>query len=109
VAQRSALAARTLKLPVRGVIENMSWFTGDDAKRYELFGAGGGEALAKSLGVPLLGQLPFVTEVRHAADVGVPVAISDPDGDAAGAFRDLAKQVDSLGPSRIYRSELAVR
>jgi ATP-binding protein involved in chromosome partitioning len=109
VAQLSALAARTLKLPVRGVIENMSWFTGDDAKRYELFGAGGGEALAQSLGVPLLGKLPFVTEVRHAADVGVPVAVSDPDGEAAGAFRELAKQLDSLGPSRIYRSELAVR
>ena len=109
VAQRSALAARTLKLPVRGVIENMSWFTGDDSKRYELFGAGGGEALSQSLGVPLLGKLPFVTEVRHAADVGVPVAVSDPDGEAAGAFRDLAKQLDSLGPSRIYKSELAVR
>ena len=40
VAQRSAFAARRLKLSVRGVIENMSWFTGDDGKRYELFGAG---------------------------------------------------------------------
>ena len=38
VAQRSAFAARRLKLSVRGVIENMSWFTGDDGKRYELFG-----------------------------------------------------------------------
>jgi Mrp family chromosome partitioning ATPase len=44
VAQRSAYAARKLKLSVRGVIENMSWFTGDDAKRYEIFGAGGGSA-----------------------------------------------------------------
>ena len=41
VAQRSAFAARKLKLSVRGVIENMSWFTGDDGTRYELFGAGG--------------------------------------------------------------------
>ncbi len=109
VAQRSALAARTLKLPVRGVIENMSWFTGDDAKRYELFGAGGGEALAASLGVPRLAKLPLVTEIRHAGDVGVPVGVSDPDGEAARAFRELAQQVDSLGPARIYRSELAVR
>jgi ATP-binding protein involved in chromosome partitioning len=46
VAQRSAYAARKLKLSVRGVIENMSWFTGDDAKRYEIFGAGGGARLA---------------------------------------------------------------
>ena len=56
VAQRSAFAARRLKLSVRGVVENMSWFTGDDGKRYELFGSGGGEALAHDLGVPLLGQ-----------------------------------------------------
>ena len=42
VAQRSAFAARRLKLSVRGVVENMSWFTGDDGTRYELFGAGGG-------------------------------------------------------------------
>ena len=44
VAQRSAYAARKLKLSVRGVIENMSWFTGDDGQRYEIFGAGGGSA-----------------------------------------------------------------
>jgi len=42
VAQRSAYAARKLKLSVRGVIENMSWFTCDDGQRYEIFGAGGG-------------------------------------------------------------------
>ncbi len=45
VAQRSAYAARKLKLSVRGVIENMSWFTGDDGTRYEIFGAGGGCAI----------------------------------------------------------------
>ncbi len=45
VAQRSAFAARRLKLSVRGVIENMSWFTGDDNRRYELFGSGGGDAV----------------------------------------------------------------
>ena len=60
VAQRSAYAARKLKLAVRGVIENMSWFTGDDGTRYELFGAGGGRQLADDLGVPLLGQVPLV-------------------------------------------------
>ena len=56
VAQRSAFAARRLKLSVRGVIENMSWFTGDDGKRYELFGSGGGATLAADLGIPLLGS-----------------------------------------------------
>ena len=58
VAQRSAYAARKLKLAVRGVIENMSWFTGDDGTRYELFGHGGGRQLSEDLGVPLLGRDP---------------------------------------------------
>ena len=52
--------AAKVNLPVRGVIENMSWFTGDDGKRYELFGAGGGAELAAELDVPLLAQLPLV-------------------------------------------------
>ncbi len=64
VAQRSAFAARRLKLSVRGVVENMSWFTGDDGTRYELFGAGGGATLAADLGIPLLGQVPLVAAVR---------------------------------------------
>ena len=42
------------------MVENQSWFTGDDGKRYELFGHGGGEQLAKSLGVALLAQIPFL-------------------------------------------------
>ena len=68
VAQRSAYAARKLKLSVRGVVENMSWFTGDDGTRYELFGRGGGQALADDLGVPLLGQVPLVPALREGAD-----------------------------------------
>ncbi len=109
VAQRSAFAAKRLKLPVRGVIENLSWFTGDDGTRYELFGAGGGQALAESLDVPLLGRIPLVPAVREGGDAGVPVRIADPSGEAASAFDSLAEAVVSLGPSRIYRAELKVR
>ncbi len=65
VAQRSAYAARKLKLSVRGVIENMSWFTGGDGVRYELFGRGGGAQLADGLGVPLLARMPLVPELRE--------------------------------------------
>ena len=54
VAQRSAYMARKLNLPLRGVIENMSWFSGPDGSRYEIFGSGGGAQLAEELGVPLL-------------------------------------------------------
>jgi ATP-binding protein involved in chromosome partitioning len=109
VAQRSAYAAKQLNLPVRGVIENMSWFTGDDGTRYELFGSGGGGALAEALEVPLLGRIPLVPALRRGADEGVPVLISDPTGEAAQAFEELADRVQSLGPARIYRRELTLR
>jgi ATP-binding protein involved in chromosome partitioning len=108
VAQRAAFAAKRLKLPVRGVIENMSWFTGDDGTRYELFGAGGGQVLAESLEVPLLGRIPLVPAVREGCDQGVPVRVADPSGEAAEAFDSLAEAVAKLGPARIYRSELTV-
>ena len=109
VAQRSAFAARRLKLSVRGVIENMSWFTGDDGTRYELFGSGGGATLAADLGVPLLGQVPLVNAVRLGGDEGRPVTAVDPDGETARAFRAIAERLVALGPARVYRRELSLR
>jgi len=91
------------------VVENMSWFTGDDGTRYELFGSGGGQALADQLEVPLLARIPLVPAVRVGADVGVPVRVSDPDSEAARAFDELADAVVALGPARVYRRELTVR
>ena len=106
VAQRSALAARKLRLAVRGVVENMSWFDTGDGTRHELFGAGGGSSLSGELGVPLLGQLPFVIAIREGGDHGTPVTVADPDGAAASAFRSLAERVAAQGPARVYRQEL---
>ena len=106
VAQRTAAMAKKLNLPVRGVIENMSWFTGDDGKRYELFGAGGGQLLADDVEAPLLGQIPLVPALRAGGDDGKPITISEPDSEAAEAFRQLAKRIADLGASRVYRSEL---
>jgi len=108
VAQRSALMARKVNLAVRGVVENMSWFTGDDGKRYEIFGAGGGQLLADDLGVPLLGQVPLISALREGGDIGAPVTVTDPGGEAALAFEALAKRVESQGPGRIYRPELRI-
>ena len=108
VAQRSAYAARKLKLAVRGVIENMSWFTGDDGTRYELFGAGGGAELAGELGVPLLGQVPLVPALRAGGDDGVPVTAADPGSEASAAFAALAERIAGLGPARVYRRELSL-
>jgi ATP-binding protein involved in chromosome partitioning len=108
VAQRSAYAARKLKLAVRGVIENMSWFTGDDGTRYELFGAGGGAQLATELGVPLLAQVPLVPALRQGGDEGIPVLVAEPDGESARVFDALATSIADLGPARVYRKELNI-
>ena len=108
VAQRSAYAAKKLKLPLRGVIENMSWFTGDDGKKYQLFGEGGGESLAGDLGVPLIAQIPLVPGVREGGDDGVPVTVSAPESEASQAYSNLAAAIDSMGPARVYKSELKV-
>jgi ATP-binding protein involved in chromosome partitioning len=108
VAQRSAYMAKKVNLPVRGVIENMAWFTGDDGKRYELFGRGGGAELASALGVPMLGQVPLIPDLREGGDVGVPITVSDPAGEAAAAFDRIAEVIVAMGPARVFRPELRI-
>ena len=106
-AQRAGFMAQKVNLTVKGVIENMSWFTGDDGKRYELFGAGGGDELAERLGAPLLGQIPLVTELREGGDSGRPIMLTDPAGEAASAFARIAERVDvELAPTRRAHPEL---
>jgi ATP-binding protein involved in chromosome partitioning len=74
-----------------------------------LFGAGGGKELADELGVPLLAQVPLVPALREGADVGIPVVVADPDGEAAAIFAALALSIVEMGPARVYRKELTVR
>ena len=107
VAQRAAQMAGRVNLQVRAVIENMSWFTGDDGKRYELFGAGGGQALADELEVPLLGQVPLVPQLRAGGDEGMPITAADPDSEAAGVFGDMARLLcEEHLPTRRYNEGL---
>jgi ATP-binding protein involved in chromosome partitioning len=109
VAQRSAYMARKLNLPLRGVIENMSWFSAPDGARYEVFGRGGGAQLAEELGVPLLGQIPLVAAVREGGDEGRPVVVADAASEAAVAFAQVAERIVGLGRTRVFRQELRVR
>ncbi len=109
VAEKSALMAEKVNLPVRGIIENMSWFTGDDGKRYELFGAGGGRELADKIGVPLLGQLPLVPALREGSDDGRPITAVDPESEAAQAFQEIARQIAvDLKPKKVFSPELNI-
>ena len=109
VAQRAAAMAEKVDLDVIGVVENMSWFRGDDGKAYELFGAGGGGELAERLGVPLLGQLPLVPQLREGGDEGRPIVVADPDNEASRIFREIAEHVDTaIRPRRISHPELKI-
>jgi ATP-binding protein involved in chromosome partitioning len=92
VAQRAADMAQRSFLKVVGVIENMSAFTCDHGERYALFGAGGGQALADSIGAPLLGQVPLEPGVAAGGDTGEPVALAGT-GAAADAFRAIAQRI----------------
>jgi len=109
VAQRAAFMAQKVNLSVKGIIENMSWFTGDDGRRYEIFGAGGGSDLAQRLEVPLLGQVPLVPELREGSDTGRPIMAEHPDSEAGRAFAAIAERIDvELAPTRRYHPQLKV-
>ena len=83
VAQRSAFMFEKVNINVKGVIENMAWFIGDDGTRYELFGAGGGAELARRLGVELICQVPMSIPLREGSDTGRPIVAVDPGAEAS--------------------------
>ncbi|HEY2785283.1 MAG TPA: Mrp/NBP35 family ATP-binding protein [Fimbriiglobus sp.] len=82
-----------VKVPVLGVIENMSYFVGDDGKRYDIFRSGGGKKLAAESGVPLLGELPIDPRVAECGDSGEPIVKKYPESPVAKAYASLANVV----------------
>jgi len=97
VAARAATMARKSYLRVCGVVENMSAFVAPDGTRHEVFGSGGGEALASDIGVELLARIPLEAAVSTGSDTGSPVALGV--GPAAEVFRALASRiVDEIVP-----------
>lgn len=109
VAKRAGLMANKVNQDILGVVENMSWFTGDDGKQYTIFGDGGGELLAEELNVPLMGRIPLVPAMREGADEGLPVTVAAPHSEAAEAFRALAKTVDETKPRVVSHPELIIK
>jgi len=109
VAKRAAAMAEKVNQDVLGVVENMSWFIGDDGKKYEIFGSGGGAELAAELDVPLLGTVPLVPELRDGADRGEPVHVAAPDSEAAEAFGAIAATVAESRPRVRTHPELVIR
>jgi ATP-binding protein involved in chromosome partitioning len=110
VAERAGSIALQTHQQIVGVVENMSWLEQPDGTRLELFGAGGGEAVAKSLAeatgtrVPLLGQVPIDVAVREGGDEGVPIVLSNPESAAALAFGEIASVLAARQSSLVGRS-----
>ncbi len=83
-----------VRVPVMGIVENMSYFQppGSSDKHY-IFGQGGGKTLAKKFNIDLLAELPLVLQVREGGDEGRPIVMRDPQSEMAGYFRELAGKV----------------
>jgi ATP-binding protein involved in chromosome partitioning len=110
VAERAGSIALQTHQQIVGVVENMSWLDLPDGSRMELFGSGGGQAVADSLAaltgtrVPLLGQIPIDQTVREGGDAGAPVVLTAPDSSAAVALRDVAEALAARQRSLVGRS-----
>jgi ATP-binding protein involved in chromosome partitioning len=84
-------------VPVLGIVENMSWFECPHCgKPSALFGSGGGERLAKTVELPLLGQVPLYTRVMEGGDAGTPIVTADAGSSAARALAAIAEKIASL-------------
>ena len=92
-ARRGLEMFRQLNVPILGVVENMSYLELPDGQRIDIFGAGGGERLAQSAGVPYIGSIPIDQAVRMSGDNGTPVVLSAPDSPVAKALRMIAEDV----------------
>jgi ATP-binding protein involved in chromosome partitioning len=94
VAERAGKMAVQTRLKVVGVIENMSYFVCPHCgERTSIFGEGGGQEAAETLGVPLLGRVPLVPALREGGDNGTPIVASDPDSEASQVLREAAQRL----------------
>ena len=108
VAQDDAVRAikmfQELGIEVLGVVENMSFFIGDDGKEYDIFGRGGAEHMAQRLGLPFLGAIPITMKLRENCDNGNPIANFEPSDTALAqslnVFLDLFEKQTALAAMR---------
>jgi ATP-binding protein involved in chromosome partitioning len=100
----------SLKVPVIGLVENMSYFTPNELPdhKYYIFGKDGGKHLAEEFDIPFLGQVPIVESIREGGDLGIPAMVSDDEISkkafrefAANAIRSIAMRNANLAPTEI--------
>ncbi len=128
VALADVVRAKTMfdsvKIPVLGLVENMSYFVCDGCdKKHFLFDHGGAKAAAEQMDIPFLGELPLVPAVRECGDRGMPIVEAEPESPTAAAFVDLARdlaerivalnavaeaEAEKAGPSKAAKRSLPV-
>ena len=93
-ARRGVAMFKRVNVPVLGVVENMSYFLCPSCgTRSDIFGHGGARKEAERLGVPFLGEVPLHMTIREKSDAGLPVVATEPDGQHAEIYRDIAAKV----------------
>ena len=96
-ARKAANMAKSVDVPVIGIIENMSGFLcPDSGKIYYIFGRGGGEKAAKELNVPFLGALPIDPRVRELADEGKPFVLLYSDSEVSNRFMEITDKIEEI-------------
>ena len=81
------------KIKILGLVDNMSFFKGDDGKKYNIFGEGGVKKTAEQFDKKFLGQVPISTTLRESADLGLPLSYKEPDHEISKIFSDIANKV----------------
>ena len=87
-----------LKVPILGLVDNMSFFQSDDGKNYNIFGEGGVEKVANDYKKDFLGKIPIDIDLRVAADTGKPLFEQNPDHKISKIFQEIAKKVKGYFP-----------
>src|SRR5690606_36142186 len=92
-ARRAVRMFQQLGIEVLGVVENMSYFIGDDGKEYDIFGKGGAEMMAQQMGLPFLGSVPISMSLRRNCDAGEPTLNFDEDSQLSRDLESLVRRV----------------
>ncbi len=105
-ARKGLAMFRKVEVPVLGIVENMSYFIAPDTgKRYDIFGHGGARKEAERIGVPFLGEVPLTIAIRETSDAGTPLVASEPDGEVARIYCDIAaKAWEQVSAARLDKS-----
>ncbi len=112
IARRGLRMFQTVKVPILGIIENMSSFECPHChETTHIFRSGGGRKASFDLGIPFLGEIPLEPEIVEGGDLGIPIMIKNPSSPAAEAYRVIARHIvaqvegnrrpDSLHPTEV--------